>query len=438
MKKILVLGAGLVSKPLIHYLSDCEDFQVTVATRTVSKAEAMVQGRPRAKAVALNVLEDKQGLEKLVAEHDLSISLLPADQHPEVASLCLKHGKHMSTTSYIAPEMATLDDEAKAKGLTFINECGVDPGLDHMSAMRVIHGVEKKGGKVVSFKSYCGGLPAPDANTNPIGYKFSWAPRGVLVAATNDARYLQDGEIVECPGTELFKAPNQVDVEGGGIFEGYPNRDAMPYKDMYGLNEVHTMFRGTMRHQGHCESWYPWVQLGLFNQDLRSDIQELTCRGFMETFVDSTGNIKADLAKVMGVSEDAPTIAKLAWLGLFDDTPVGLEKGGNIDVMAAKMLEKCPFGEGERDMLVMKHEFVVAYPDRSEKMVSTMVDFGIPGGDSSMARTVSLPIAIATRMVLQGIITTRGVVAPIDPAIYNPILDELATMDISFSEKVVK
>jgi saccharopine dehydrogenase-like NADP-dependent oxidoreductase len=333
--------------------------------------------------------------------------------------------------------MAAMDDEAKAKGLTFINECGVDPGLDHMSAMRVIHGVEKNGGKVVSFKSYCGGIPAPEANTNPIGYKFSWAPRGVLVAATNDSRYLKDSNLVDWPGNELFKAPEQIEVEGAGTFEGYPNRDAMPYKDLYGLDDVHTMFRGTMRHPGHCESWYPWVQLGLFDQAPRTDIKGLTYLKFMETFVTSTGNIKKDLAATMGVGEDAPTIAKLEWLGLFEDTPIPLENGGNIDVMAVKMLEKCPFLEGERDMLAMKHEFVVDYADRSERIVSTLVDFGIPGGDSSMARTVSLPVAIATRMVLQGIITTRGVVAPIDPAIYNPILDELTTLDIVFNEKVV-
>jgi saccharopine dehydrogenase-like NADP-dependent oxidoreductase len=437
MKRILVLGAGLVSQPLIHYLADCEDFEVTVATRTVSKAEAMVQGRPRAKAVALNVMEDKQSLEKLVSEHDLAISLLPADQHPEVAALCLKYNKHMSTTSYITPEMAAMGDEAKAKGLTFINECGVDPGLDHMSAMRVIHGVEKNGGKVVSFKSYCGGIPAPEANTNPIGYKFSWAPRGVLVAATNDSRYLENGNLIDWPGSELFKAPELIDVEGAGTFEGYPNRDAMPYKDLYGLNDVQTMFRGTMRHPGHCESWYPWVQLGLFDPAPRADIKGLTYLTFMETFVNSTGNIKKDLAATMGVGEDAPTIAKLEWLGLFEDTQIPLENGGNIDVMAVKMLKKCPFLEGERDMLAMKHEFVVDYADRSERIVSTLVDFGIPGGDSSMARTVSLPVAIATRMVLQGIITTRGVVAPIDPAIYNPILDELTTLDIVFNEKVV-
>jgi saccharopine dehydrogenase-like NADP-dependent oxidoreductase len=307
-----------------------------------------------------------------------------------------------------------------------------------MSAMRVIHQVENNGGKVVSFKSYCGGLPAPEANTNPIGYKFSWAPRGVLVAATNDSRYLENGKMVECPGSELFKAPEQVEVEGAGTFEGYPNRDAMPYKELYGLRHVHTMFRGTMRNQGHCESWYPWVQLGLFDHAPRSDMKGLTYLEFMETFVNARGQIKKDLAAAMGVQENAPTIAKLEWLGLFEDTPIPLEDGGNIDVMAVRMLEKCPFLEGERDMLAMKHAFVIDYSEKSEHIVSTLVDFGIPGGDSSMARTVSLPVAIATRMVLQGIITTRGVVAPIDPAIYNPILDELATLDISFNEKVIE
>ncbi len=435
MKRILVLGAGLVSRPLVKYLTDREGFEVTVATRTVSKAEALVEGCANAKAVALNV-KDIDALDKLVSEHDLSVSLLPATEHVKVAKLCLKHKKHMATTSYISDEMKALHDEVVAAGLTFINECGVDPGIDHMSAMRLIHDAKSKGGKIVSFRSYCGGLPAPEANSNPIGYKFSWAPRGVLVAAQNDAQYMKDGEIVKVPGSELFKKPEIVEVPGGGTFEGYPNRDSLPYIEMYGLEDVKTMFRGTLRNQNHCACWYQWVQLGLFKQDLRSDLNGLTYKRFMQGFVDGAGNIPAALASKMGVAEDAKAITNLAWLGLFADKPVTIDEGGNIDIMSAVMIDKCSFEPKERDMLVMQHEFLIEYPDKTEKAYSTMVDFGIPGGDSSMARTVSLPVAIATRMVVDDIIKTRGIGAPVEPEAYNPILDEHATMNIECKDRV--
>jgi saccharopine dehydrogenase-like NADP-dependent oxidoreductase len=434
MKKILVLGAGLVSRPLVNYLTDIEGFEVTIATRTVSKAEALVKGRPRGKAVALNVKDD-DALEKLIAEHDLSVSLLPATEHVKVAKLCLKHSKHMTTTSYISPEMMELSNEATSKGLTFINECGVDPGIDHMSAMRVIHDAESKGGRVVSFQSYCGGLPAPEANTNPIGYKFSWAPRGVLVAATNPARFLKDGKEVNCPGTELFASPESVDVPGAGKFEGYPNRDSVPYADMYNLKDVRTMFRGTLRNLNHCETWYQWVNLGLFDQTVRTGLEGMTYAGFMRGIADND-NIKAGLAKKTGLPENAPFIEKLEWMGMFEEDAVPLKEGGNVDIMAARMLEKCPFPAEERDMIALQHEFLIEYPDRTEKVFSSLVDFGIPGQDSAMARTVSLPVAIATRMILEEKITERGVIAPVKPGVYNPILNELEALGIKCEERI--
>jgi saccharopine dehydrogenase-like NADP-dependent oxidoreductase len=436
MKRVLVLGAGLVSRPLIHYLTEQEGIELTVASRTVAKAEAMVAGRSRGRAVALNV-KDEAALDAIVAEHDLAVSLLPATEHPTVARLCLEHGKHMATTSYISPAMRELDADIRRAGLTFVNECGVDPGIDHMSAMRVIHGAEAKGGKVVGFRSYCGGLPAPEANTNPIGYKFSWAPRGVLVAATNPARYLKGGETIEIPGAELFAAPETVEVPGAGTFEGYPNRDSLGYIGMYGLEGVRTMFRGTLRNLGHCETWYQWVRLGLFDQTPRGDLAGLTFKRFMQGFVAGAGNLKKAIADKLGLPENHPAVEKLEWLGLFNDSPVGTAEGGSVDILAARMLEKCPFRDGERDMIALQHEFEIEYPGRTERATSTLVDFGIPGGDSAMARTVSLPVAIATRMIVEGAITERGVIAPVMPDVYNPILDELAAMGIECVERVV-
>jgi saccharopine dehydrogenase-like NADP-dependent oxidoreductase len=426
----------MVSRPIVHYLSSQQGFEITVASRTVSKAEALVEGRSNARALALNV-KDEAAVERLVSEHDIAVSLLPATEHVKVAKMCLKHAKHMSTTSYITAEMQALHEQAEASGLAIVNECGVDPGLDHMSAMRVIHGAERNGGKVVSFRSYCGGMPAPEANTNPIGYKFSWAPRGVLVAATNPARFLRDGKPVEVPGGELFAAPEIVEVPSAGTFEGYPNRDSLPYREMYGLADLRTIFRGTLRNQGHCEAWYPWVRLGLLDQTPRSDLKGKSYLEFMRSFVDGAAETKQALAAKLGVTVDAPTIAKLDWLGMFENEPLAVSEGGNVDVMSARMLERCRFAEGERDMIAMQHEFTIEYPDRTEEARSSLVDFGIPGGDTSMARTVSLPVAIATRKILDGSLTERGVVAPVKPETYNPILDELETMGIAFNERVL-
>jgi saccharopine dehydrogenase-like NADP-dependent oxidoreductase len=432
MKRVLVLGAGLVSRPLVHYLTDQPGFEVTVASRTVSKAQSLVAGRERGRAVALDVT-DEAALEALIAEHDLAVSLLPATEHVRVANLCLKHRKHMSTTSYISPEMKALGRDARAADLTFLNECGVDPGIDHMSAMRVIHQAEAEGSRVVSFRSYCGGLPAPEANTNPIGYKFSWAPRGVLVAATNPGRYRQDGRIVEVPGDELFAKPEIVSVPGAGEFEGYPNRDSLPYQEMYGLEGVKTMFRGTLRNLGHCESWYHWVKLGLFDTESR-DVSGRTYRDWMEAVAGGSPAEQA-LARKRDIPVDHPAIGKLAWLGLFEDQPLPMNQGGNVDVMAARMRERCAFGKDERDMIVLQHEFAIEAATGSRRVYSTLIDFGVPGGDSAMARTVSLPVAIATRLVLEGAVTERGVIAPIRPAVYNPILDELERLGIRCEEQ---
>jgi saccharopine dehydrogenase-like NADP-dependent oxidoreductase len=299
--------------------------------------------------------------------------------------------------------------------------------------MRIIHQAESEGAKVVSFRSYCGGLPAPEANTNPIGYKFSWAPRGVLVAATNPGRYRQDGEVVEVPGDELFARPERVSVPGAGELEGYPNRDSLPYQEMYGLEDVKTMFRGTLRNLGHCESWYHWVKLGLFDQEVR-DLSGLTYRDWMERVAGGAPAEKA-LAAKRDIPADHPAITKLDWLGLFADEPLPMAEGGNVDVMAARMRERCPFGPNERDLIVLQHEFVIEGPAGEQRAYSTLIDFGIPGGDSAMARTVSLPVAIATRLILQGEVTERGVIAPTQPGVYNPILDELARLNIRCEER---
>ena len=432
MKKALVLGAGLVAGPLVRYLLNVDEFTVTVASRTVEKAQALIGRADNGIAQSLNV-KDETALEALVADHDLSISLLPYVYHPTVARLCVKHRKQMVTTSYVKPEMQALDAQAKEAGVILLNEIGVDPGIDHMSAMEVVHQIEANGGKLISFTSNTGGLPAPDANDNPFGYKFSWAPRGVVLAGKSPAKFLKDGEVVDVRGPELFSYYWPCDIKGFGELEVYPNRDSMPYVEAYGIPTVTSMFRGTLRYPGWCETLKKVVDLGLLDEMERDDIGGLTYGQLLARLIDSNGaDLKSDLADFLGIAVDSQPIASLDWLGLLSDNAIPAADNTYLDVVASRMLFKMEYAPGERDMLVMQHEFVAEYGDRTEKTTSTMIDYGIPNGDSSMSRLVGLPAAIASRMILQGEIKLTGVHVPMIPEIYKPVLAELATMGISF------
>jgi saccharopine dehydrogenase-like NADP-dependent oxidoreductase len=407
-----------------------------MATRTVSKAEAILSGHPRSAAVPLNVSQDGS-MEALIQECDLAISLLPYVYHPEVAGLCVRHKKNMVTTSYVKEAMQALDQPARDAGVILMNEIGVDPGIDHMSAMQVIHRVEGSGGTITSFKSWCGGLPAPDANDNPLGYKFSWSPKGVILASKNPARLQRGGEIIEIPGEELFDHYWSVHIEGLGEFEGYPNRDAMPYADVYSIEPTDWMFRGTLRNVGWCATLKMIGALGLLDET-PLDAVPATYRHLTAHLLDAEPD--ADLKQLMaarwGLSVDDKPITDLEWLGFFSSDPVADGLDTALDILAARMLDKMAYLPGERDMLIMQHEFVAQYPDRQEEITSTMIDFGIPGGDSSMARTVGLPAAIATRMILQGEITLTGVQVPVVPEIYEPVLAELKRLGIGLTETV--
>lgn len=442
MKKVLVLGAGLVCRPLVRYLLDQPDFSVTVASRTVSKAEALVAGHPKGTALQLLANETAK-LEKLVGSHDLAISLLPAPLHPVVAEMCVAHRKHMVTTSYVSPKMRTLDEAARAAGIILLNEIGVDPGIDHMSAMRIIHDVQKRGGKVVSFKSYCGGLPAPEANDNPWGYKFSWSPRGVCTAGKNAARYRENGKLVDIPGPELFTQHHPVPVEGVGELEGYPNRDSLIYIDVYGLDGIETMFRGTLRYPGWCACLKKVVDLGLLDETPVTYPHGMTFAQWIAGFIKarSTDRLREHVARYLNLDDKSNVLDRFEWLGLLsnDALPITGQQTTALDILAARLDAKMPYKKGERDMLVLVHKFIARFPGKpDERISSTMIDFGQPDGDSSMARTVSLPAAVATKLILTGKIHDIGVHVPVKPEIYNPVLDELATMAIRCVERTEK
>jgi saccharopine dehydrogenase-like NADP-dependent oxidoreductase len=434
MKKVVVFGAGLVSRPLVHYLLK-HGFQVTVATRTPSKAEALVRGFENGRAVACNA-DDNQALREQVRDADLAVSLLPAPRHPVVARACLDFGKHMVTTSYVSPAMREFDAEAKQKDLLLLNEIGVDPGIDHMSAMEVIRGEEKKGGVLTGFVSWCGGLPAPEANDNLFGYKFSWAPRGVLTAAKNSARYLKNGKIVTIPAAKLFAQPERVEIPGVGTFEGYPNRDSVSYIQTYGFSKkVKTVFRGTLRNPGHCKLYTNLIRLGLFDDEPKHDLRGLSYRAFMEKLFGQP--LWETIPARLKLPANETPLSAMKSIGLLSANPISMASGSALDVLAERMQESLKFEPGERDMLLMKHIFTFEYPKKKTRaqITALLVDFGIPGGDSSMARTVSLPAAIATRLILEGTFRIRGVVVPVMEEIYRPVLDELATLGIQLTEK---
>ena len=439
MKYVLVLGAGLVARPYVNYMLD-HKYHVTVASRTVSKAMNLIGDHPNGEARAFDISRQAPNLKELVKPVDLVVSLLPYTFHVQVARECLRHKVNMVTTSYVSDEMRTLDDQAKNADIIILNECGVDPGQDHMSAMKIIHQAQAKGGKIVEFTSFTGGLPAPDANTNPFGYKLSWSPRGVLLAGRNSALFLKDGKEVQIPGEELFNSCHVESVPELGDFEGYPNRDSLQYIDIYGLQGIKTMLRGTLRYPGWCKTMYNIGKLGLLELDEQS-LHDMSYGRFLRQYLKLSpgSDVKKEVAQQLNLPEDDPVIERYEWLGLFGDADIPFDRGAPIDVLVSLFRDKMQYAPGERDMIVMQHHFTIEHSDQSREHVrSTLIDYGIPNGDSSMSRTVALPAAIASHMILSGEIQLKGVQIPIVPKLYEPILQELETLDIRFKEESTK
>ncbi|WP_319409156.1 saccharopine dehydrogenase C-terminal domain-containing protein [uncultured Desulfosarcina sp.] len=436
MKQLLILGAGLVARPAVRYLLEKGGLQVVLADQQVDKAEAIIAGHPNGRAVRMDA-KDETLLARQIAQSDVVVSLLPWTLHPVIARLCLTHGKHMITASYVKDEMQALDTPAREKGLIFLNEVGVDPGLDHMSAMQVIDAVRRDGGRIDSFFSYCGGLPALESNNNPLGYKFSWSPEGAMLAATNDGRYKEHGKVIEVPGDQLFKHYWLKSVPGAGVFEAYVNRDALPYLNIYGIDDAAGMYRGTLRNIGYCETWDFIKQLGLLNRKMMFNFDEVTPREVLANIVNCPGkDLRTGISKYLKIPEYSLTLKKLEWLGLLSDRKLKIGTASVFDMFAHTLKNRLVYDEGEMDLLVMHHEFEAIYPDQPRQRIqSTLIDCGIPGGDSSMSRTVGYPVGIAAGLVAEGKIAQTGVLRPVHPEIYEPILAECRRLGICFKER---
>ena len=433
MNKVLLLGAGMVAKPIADYLLD-NNFELTIASRTVSKAVDLIKKRENGKAIAWTV-DDMDDLEVLVSEHDLTVSLLPYAYHVAVAKLCIKYKKNMVTTSYVSPEMTALDAEARKAGIIILNEIGVDPGFDHMTAMRIIDKVQSDGGKVKEFYSLCGALAAPEETDNPFKYKFSWSPKGVVMAGNNNAKFKKKGEIVEIPTENLFKTKLKINFPEVGDMEVYPNRDSIAYIDIYKLPNVETMFRGTFRYPNWCESLDAIKALGM----VTNEKQYFEGKTYKEVLANqlnvSPDNLKEKIAEKLELKLTSPAMISMEWLGLFSDKMVHLKEGSTFDITSDLMLEKMMLPEGARDMVMMLHSFLIETKEGNYEVIkSRLLDFATEE-DTSIARTVALPAAIAVKMILDGKIKDTGVHIPIAKTIYDPILNELEKMGISMIEE---
>ena len=445
MRKILIIGAGKSTSYLMSYLlekAEKEDLEITVGDVSIANAQKAINNNPRAKAITLDVF-NKSNREEAIEQMDLVISMLPARYHMEVAKDCIKFSKHLVTASYVSPEMESLNQSAKNKGLVFMNEIGVDPGLDHMSAMKVIDGIRDKGGKILLFESFTGGLIAPESDTNLWNYKFTWNPRNVVVAGQGGvAEFIQEGQYKYIPYHRLFRRTEFLEIEGYGRFEGYANRNSLKYRSIYGLKDILTLYRGTMRRVGFSKAWNMFVQLGMTDDSYyMENTMSMTYHDFVNSFLpySPTDSVELKLRHSLKIDQDDIMWDKILELDLFNATKVvGLEKATPAQILQKILMEKWSLEKDDKDMIVMYHKFGYELDGKKHQIDSTMVTLGEDQKYTAMAKTVGLPVAIAALKILNEEITTPGVQIPITREVYEPILKELEDYGIHFKERETK
>lgn len=440
MSRILIIGAGRSAGALIQYMlhqAAAHSWNVTVADADLRMAEEKVKGHPRGEAAVLNVLnaEDRK---KLISNADIVISLLPPHLHMEAARDCVAFGKHLITASYVSKEIQQLDDAVRAKGLMFMGEMGLDPGIDHMSAMQTIHEIKENGGQITAFRSYTGGLVAPESDNNPWHYKISWNPRNVVLAGQGTAQYMENGQLKFIPYNRLFKDHHLVYIPGMGPYEAYANRDSLSYRHLYEMPEIPSILRGTLRHTGFCEAWNALVQIGLTDASFSiPDSAQLTYQQLLEGFLNKHHpgkTLKDRVAHFLGWEAGHPVMEKLDWLGLFSHKKTGIPNAGPALILEHLLLEKWPLLENDKDMVIMQHEFEYMQDGKRHLKTATLVMKGTNSQDTAMARTVGLPMGILAKLALQGKVYVPGVHIPVMREVYKPVLEELAQYGVAFEE----
>lgn len=431
VKNVLLLGSGFVAQPVVDTLSADEGINVTVACRTLTKAQELAKASA-SNAISLDVTDDAQ-LDAALEKHDVVISLIPYTFHPNVVKSAIRLKKDVVTSSYISDALRELQPQIKEAGITVMNEIGLDPGIDHLYAVKTIDEVHRAGGKIKSFLSYCGGLPAPEDSDNPLGYKFSWSSRGVLLALRNSAKYWKDGEIETVSSEDLMASAKPYFIYPGYAFVCYPNRDSTLFKELYHIPEAETVIRGTLRYQGFPEFVKVLVDIGLLKDD-ESEIfsKPIPWNEALQKWLGSKSSSKADLiasidSKTSWKSDEdrERILSGFLWLGFFSDTLI-VPKGNALDTLCGRLEELMQYEDGERDMVALQHKFGIEWADgTTEVRTSTMIDYGKVGGYSSMAATVGLPVSIATRFILEGKLKGPGLVAPYSPEVNDPIMKEL-------------
>jgi saccharopine dehydrogenase-like NADP-dependent oxidoreductase len=444
MKKILVIGAGRSTSSLIQYLlfnAEKENWFITISDQSKELASEAANNHKNAKAIAFDVNNEEER-SRLIDENDLVISMLPAHMHISVAKDCIKFNKHMVTASYVSDEMKALDEEAKSAGIIIMNEIGVDPGIDHLSAMRVIDYIKEKNGKLEAFETFTGGLVAPESDNNPWNYKFTWNPRNVVLAGQGTCKFIQNRRYKYIPYHKLFRRTERITIEGHGDFEGYANRDSLSYREIYGLEDIPTMYRGTLRKQGFCKAWHYFVKLGVTDDTyILDDSENMTNRQFINSFLPYNQNDSVELKFKHYLNirqDDVDLYEKFAWLGIFEETKIGLKDATPAQILQHILEKKWTLDEEDKDMIVMWHRFRYELDGEHNELHSSMVVKGDDQKYTAMAKTVGLPVAIATKMILNNTISTPGVHVPITKEIYLPILEELENYGINFIEKEVE
>ncbi|MFM9986131.1 MAG: saccharopine dehydrogenase family protein [Flavobacteriales bacterium] len=439
MQRILILGAGRSSAHLIRYLLDKsidKEWIVRIGDLVLANAVQKGNNHPNASAFAINADDDNQCGEE-INQSDLVISMLPASMHIDVAKDCIKHKKPLITPSYVAPEMWELDSAAKANGVLILNEMGVDPGIDHMSAMQIIHRLQRLGARLESFESFTGGLIAPESDNNPWNYKITWNPRNVVLAGYGGtARFQQNGHLKFIPYHRLFERITPVKIEGHGGFDGYANRDSLKYKEIYNLPDIPTLYRGTLRKEGFCAAWNALVQLGLTDDSFEIENPgKMNWRELTASFIDSAegGNLESRVQSYL--KADDVVMTKLKWLGIFENNTVGIEKGSPAVALQTLIEKKWALEPGDKDLIVMWHRFYYEHDGKKHQLESYLVTPGEDPVYTAMSKTVGLPMAIAARLILDGTFRMTGVQLPVTPEIYDPIMHELHQFGISFVEK---
>lgn len=441
MKKVLVLGAGRSATALIDYLLDyaaVDDYRVVVADAQLALARQKVGGRLRGEAVGLDA-SDAAARRALVEACDVVVSLLPPVLHGEVALDCLALSRHLITASYVSDALRALDADARARGLVFMNELGLDPGIDHMSAVQRIHHLHQQGGRITAFYSSTGGLVAPESDDNPWHYKFSWNPRNVVLAGQGTAQYLEQGRLRFIPYHRIFEQYRLIQVPGMGEWEVYANRDSLQYRAAYHLQEAETLFRGTIRHRGFCEGWNALVQLGLTDpQFVLPNSATMTYAELVEAFLGHYphgGSLQERTAGLLRVTPDSPVMHQLEWLGIFAERPIGLKNASPALALEQLLLEKWAMQPNDRDMVIMQHIFEYRLEGQPHRLTSTLVAKGSDSTHTAMARLVGWPAGIFARRLLQGMVVPVGVRIPTDPEVYEPVLAELETLGVRFWEE---